>query len=343
MLKYLGIGRTAGPSAGGSSEATEALRGAGDLARDRRDWAAAEAGYAAYLAAQPDDADIWMQLGHALKEQGNRSGAEAAYRKSLALKPDDADAHLQLGHLHKLNGNPALAAFYYREAVERDPGLRDAREELAALNQDWPAYSARPDAILAPAQERIDALQRRVAQLESVLDIAGRQFTTLLDQLSTTRALNFEVLRQGQRLDRVSSRLDEVSDLVSACQAQLAIAASPTDVRNLRNDLDAITVDFGAASRQMQEIAAVLPEARDLIEANRSRLDSHDKELGRMGQAVSATRTQYEALLKAVAALTARMPELVAEMGRRQPELGAERVGAGAPDGEDAAITMRSR
>ena len=109
-----------------------ALRDAGDAARDRQDWAAAEAAYAGYLAAEPADAAIWVQLGHALKEQGNYPGAERAYRQAATLQPQDADTQLQIGHLLKLAGRPADALAAYGAALRLAP-LQAAYDEMVAL------------------------------------------------------------------------------------------------------------------------------------------------------------------------------------------------------------------
>lgn len=56
-----------------------------DRARDRHDWAAAEAGYAAALTFHPYERSYWAQLGHVLREQGLLARAEIAYRTACAF------------------------------------------------------------------------------------------------------------------------------------------------------------------------------------------------------------------------------------------------------------------
>ncbi len=107
-------------------------RQAGDAARDRAEWAAAEAAYHAHLALTPDDQPIWVQYGHALKEQGKLADAEAAYRRAITLQADDADAHLQLGHVLKLHGDLEAARHAYKTSMELKPS-KAALEEAAAL------------------------------------------------------------------------------------------------------------------------------------------------------------------------------------------------------------------
>jgi glycosyltransferase involved in cell wall biosynthesis len=104
----------------------------GDMARERRDWAAAEKHYTAHLDGAPGDTAIWVQLGHARKEQGKLSEAEAAYRRALELTPEDADVHLQLGHALKLQSKRAGATAAYARSLELAPS-RATFEELSAI------------------------------------------------------------------------------------------------------------------------------------------------------------------------------------------------------------------
>lgn len=61
-----------------------ALVRAADAARDRHDWAAAEAGYGAALTLHPYERSYWAQLGHVTREQGLLARAEIAYRTACA-------------------------------------------------------------------------------------------------------------------------------------------------------------------------------------------------------------------------------------------------------------------
>ena len=70
----------------------------GDRARDRQAWAEAAALYRKHLLLMPDDAAIWVQLGHMLKEGGQPHEALSAYSTSATLRPGDNDVLLHLGH-----------------------------------------------------------------------------------------------------------------------------------------------------------------------------------------------------------------------------------------------------
>jgi Flp pilus assembly protein TadD len=48
-------------------------------------------------ALNPDDAETWNNLGHALAQVGRSTEAVVACRKALELEPDYADAHETLG------------------------------------------------------------------------------------------------------------------------------------------------------------------------------------------------------------------------------------------------------
>jgi hypothetical protein len=62
-------------------------------------WREREAAYHAELSLDPSMKHIWVQYGHALKEQGRLDAAEQAYRRSQALDAGLADTNLQLGHV----------------------------------------------------------------------------------------------------------------------------------------------------------------------------------------------------------------------------------------------------
>jgi glycosyltransferase involved in cell wall biosynthesis/tetratricopeptide (TPR) repeat protein len=107
----------------------------GDQARDLHQWEVAARYYREALTRSPDNTPIWVQYGHALKEQGLLEAAEEAYRRSLALDDAVADTHLQLGHVLKLRGRPYEAAEAYLIAYQLDPTSPFAAAELRTL---WP-------------------------------------------------------------------------------------------------------------------------------------------------------------------------------------------------------------
>lgn len=145
-----------------------AARRRADAARGERRWPQAASGYRAYLDHRPEDAAIWIQLGHALKESGQLAEAGAAYAKALELAPRDADAHLQHGHLLKLRGDMHGAARSYGASAEID-GNADARRELGAPEllihlRDAPA----PDTASDPGLVEIHKARRGIGVIDMV-------------------------------------------------------------------------------------------------------------------------------------------------------------------------------
>jgi tetratricopeptide (TPR) repeat protein len=154
----------------GIAKARSSDREKGDAARDSRDWAAAAQHYAAYLAAAPDDAAIWVQLGHARKEAGDLGEAGRAYLRALSLDPDSADTCVQLGHVEKLKGRAEGAFAWYRRALDIAPDHEPALTEF----ENAPEFAAPAQPAGAKAAETLgpmsDDVVRRIEAVESRLD-----------------------------------------------------------------------------------------------------------------------------------------------------------------------------
>jgi len=102
----------------------------GDTARERGDWSAAAAAYRRHVERNPQDFDIWVQLGHALKESGRYDQAEGAYQQAHRLNGANADLFLSRGHLAKLVGDTRSAVDFYNRSFLVD-GNPEAARELA--------------------------------------------------------------------------------------------------------------------------------------------------------------------------------------------------------------------
>lgn len=105
----------------------------GDQARRAQDWAGAAIGYRAALDAQPGLRHIWMQLGHALKEDGRPDEAAIAYRRCAELDDRDPEPFGHLGHMAKGDGRYVEAAAHFVEVLRRAPGDLPATAELVRL------------------------------------------------------------------------------------------------------------------------------------------------------------------------------------------------------------------
>jgi tetratricopeptide (TPR) repeat protein len=106
----------------------------GDAARSRNDWDAASLYYAFHLEKFPNDFAIWVQLGHALKEQGIFDRADLAYGQANRLDQYSADLLLNRGHLSKIRFDYSSALFYYKSSYSIDHN-KYAENELIALDE----------------------------------------------------------------------------------------------------------------------------------------------------------------------------------------------------------------
>lgn len=123
-----------------------------NLARENRDWTGAARGYREALSRDPALAHIWVQLGHALKEEAEYPEAEAAYRRAAELKPAWGEPHLHIGHVRKELGDRGGAGRSYLTAARLDPRSGDALGELHRLAGGGSDLSAQALlAILEPA------------------------------------------------------------------------------------------------------------------------------------------------------------------------------------------------
>jgi len=103
-----------------------------DGARDAGNWEVAAQHYRDALTLNPENGELWVQYGHALKESGRIALAEASYRRAIDIDPMVADFHLQLGILLKSQGRKGEAEEAFSTALLLDrnliPSVDDLRE-----------------------------------------------------------------------------------------------------------------------------------------------------------------------------------------------------------------------
>ncbi|MFB2551222.1 tetratricopeptide repeat protein [Ensifer soli] len=154
----------------------------GDQANAQRKWEAAAEHYRTALSIRPASPAIQVQFGHAQKEMGLLPQAEAAYRQAIAADRNNADGYLHLGHVLKLQGRRSDAIAAYKTAtrlgIDSNPG-RDARRELEALGETPPTALRIdiPPLLLEPEHARlVHAIHAKTwtVALEGVRGIANR-------------------------------------------------------------------------------------------------------------------------------------------------------------------------
>jgi len=131
-IKLQQFGQTQKLGKGGKATTTPAARpdptallATANAARDARDWVVAAAKYREYVTSQPRAHEIWVQIGHALKESGDLPEAEAAYRQAIARMAVPADPELHLAHMLKDAGRAEEARELFKnveQAFKRQAG-----------------------------------------------------------------------------------------------------------------------------------------------------------------------------------------------------------------------------
>ncbi len=88
--------------------------------------AEAVAGYRQLLRADPGQAEVYVNIGIALKAQGQPGEAAACYRQAIQLKPELVEAHYNLANVLKEQGRFDQAVESYEHAVRLKPDFAQA-------------------------------------------------------------------------------------------------------------------------------------------------------------------------------------------------------------------------
>lgn len=86
--------------------------------------------YRKLLQIQPDNFEVWLQLGEALVKQEQWEEAIAPYRRLTELNPDDVQAHYRLGELLIKQGNLEGAIDTLRHSLELSPNSDESYYNL---------------------------------------------------------------------------------------------------------------------------------------------------------------------------------------------------------------------
>jgi tetratricopeptide (TPR) repeat protein len=181
-----------------------ALVGLGDLARLKKDWAAAEAKYRAALALS-DDAFARAGLGLSLAAQGKNDEARGELKRAIALMPEQPGALEVLVRLEQEAKDPdlgkALAAW-----VSVRPRDRIARKALADQlfeASDKAAAAREYDALVRLGDPDVLSLRRLAALDRELHDAAGEEWATLflsgLEKQDSDATLRLAELRLARK------------------------------------------------------------------------------------------------------------------------------------------------
>ena len=133
-------------------------------------WTEARIAYGQAVAASPESAFLYRELGVVERKAGELALALAHFRKAAALDPSDAVSHAQVGSILEEQGDTAGALAAYEKARSVDPAAVPA-ERLSALREaeklaKMPAeYRAIPSSETATRAELAALIGERLAPL----------------------------------------------------------------------------------------------------------------------------------------------------------------------------------
>ncbi len=102
-------------------------------AAQRKLWRAAELRYRTVLNSFPRLQGVWVQYGHAMKEQGDHAAAFGAYGKALQLGRRTADTLLHLGHAQHKLGLRSGAEHNLLQALQLRPSMPNLWTDLRSF------------------------------------------------------------------------------------------------------------------------------------------------------------------------------------------------------------------
>lgn len=131
------------------------------------------------VAADPDNMQAWIHLGHLNFEANRHENAIMAYNKALALNPNNPNVWTDLGVMYRRNGQPEKAVESFDRARLLDPRHEqsrlnkgivlkfDLKDEQGALQAWEEALQLNPAAKMTdgtPLWKIVDDIKRNMAQ-----------------------------------------------------------------------------------------------------------------------------------------------------------------------------------
>ncbi len=125
----------------------------------------------------PDNAQVWVELGHAFFDSGQADNAIAAYTRALAIEPDNANVRTDMGVMYFQSDKPREAIAEFDKVLAANPKHPQARfnkgvvlysglnDRKAALAEWQTLLQTHPDAV-TPAGRSVRDLVRELAEGE---------------------------------------------------------------------------------------------------------------------------------------------------------------------------------
>jgi len=242
----------------------------------------ARAAYQRALAATPDSAVLYRELGMVERRQGDTAAALEQFNRAVALDPSDAVSLAQAGEILEERGDFAGAETAYRNAASADPFAGyDRKAEAVVAKAREAGFPAEFRAL--PAAERVtrgdlaaligirleDLLRAAPATPVVVTDTAGHWAAEWIAQAAATGVIpafdnhTFQPLAALRRVDlaeAVSALLRVVARTRPALQAQLAARPAVSDMNPAHLNYPAVAAAVSAG------VLPLLPDGRFDIE-----------------------------------------------------------------------------
>jgi tetratricopeptide (TPR) repeat protein len=225
--------------------------------------------------ADPDQPEVWQEVGDALIAGGEVTGARAAFRRAAALQPDAVGVHVDLAHAAYADGDVEEAISELEGVLERDPANGGVLRSLVGISRaagrtrDAHAAATRlaevepddPDALLQLAElslelGRVDQAVEVYRHLRTVDEDQHQIYAyhgmieAELTREGWRRALDFAI--EATRVDRLGRTTDILAYIVAR-----VFGAGERSAPS-RTEVDAALAASQAEHRREHEEALVL-------------------------------------------------------------------------------------
>jgi tetratricopeptide (TPR) repeat protein len=205
------------------------------------------------VALRPDSPGALVNLGIALRADGDLPGASAAFQKAIDLKPNFATAHSNLGNALRERGDLPGAIAAYRQAIELKPDHARAHNNLGVALRD---QGELPGAIAA-CQKAV-ALQPHSAEARNNLGVALGDQGDLAGGIAELRKailLAPDLATAHSNLGNVLRERGDLPGAIAACQKAI----------DLKPDFAAAHNNLGAALRKRGDLPGAIAACRQAI------------------------------------------------------------------------------
>ncbi|HEX4963735.1 MAG TPA: chromosome segregation protein SMC [Thermoanaerobaculia bacterium] len=276
-----------------------------------------------------DDPAIVLSLSEALGLSEDLAAAlpPAFLVRSAADAERLAKLHPGLAFLSR-DGVWVEAGTFHVEGEVATPGILERESELAALGRQVPELENQ----LAEASDLLDRLVAERASLARESNRLQGEVAQLRQELAVGKARMEDAAARHRRLTSEGETLTSEQQEIARDIERLAekrqllaeeLAAAEARSAGLQEDVDRAQAELEAAKAHREGLRTASAGRRGRLELLDERLESHDREMGRLNAEVERGRTQIAAWLEEADKLTSRRGGLEQALERAQDELQA--------------------